>query len=80
MATKPSDYPRVYDPDNPMAHSDGRVRVHRLVAAEMLGRPLHPDEHVHHQDGNPRNNDPDNLIVTTLAEHTRTHWQNGDYN
>ncbi|CAM4003393.1 HNH nuclease domain-containing protein [Deinococcus frigens] len=39
------------------------VRVHRLVAVEMLGRPLMADEVVHHVDGNSLNNAPENLVV-----------------
>lgn len=34
---------------------------HRLVMAEILGRPLLPDEVVHHKDGNRLNNEPGNL-------------------
>ena len=35
---------------------------------------INPDEfHVHHADGNHRNNDPDNLEVLTVADHIRLH-------
>jgi hypothetical protein len=34
---------------------------HRLVMAEHIGRPLTPNEHVHHKDGNRTNNVIDNL-------------------
>ncbi len=36
---------------------------HRVVAEEMLGRPLKPGEVVHHIDGNKQNNAPENLMV-----------------
>jgi hypothetical protein len=50
----------------------GRLQ-HRLVAEKMLGRKLREDEVVHHIDGDKRNNDPENLMVMTAAEHGRFH-------
>ena len=46
---------------------------HRVVAEEMLGRPLKRNEIVHHIDGNKHNNDPSNLRVMTQSEHVRLH-------
>lgn len=40
-----------------------RMLFHRAVAAEMLGRPLLPDEIVHHRDGDSLNNTRENLLV-----------------
>jgi hypothetical protein len=37
--------------------------VHRWVEEKKLGRKLKPSEVVHHKDGNPLNNSPDNLKV-----------------
>lgn len=48
--------------------------THRVVAEQMLGRPLRPGEIVHHVDGDKRNNDPSNLMVfASQAEHARYH-------
>lgn len=46
---------------------------HRVVAEEMLGRPLAKGEIVHHKDGNKKNNSPENLVVMTQSEHMREH-------
>ena len=47
---------------------------HRIVAEQMLGRSLKPDEVVHHIDENKRNNDPSNLMVfATQADHAKWH-------
>lgn len=42
---------------------------HRLVAEEMIGRPLADDEVVHHKDGNRLNNSRENLVVMKRQEH-----------
>ena len=43
---------------------------HRVVAEEMLGRPLEPGEIVHHIDGNKQNNLPENLkVFKSQSEH-----------
>lgn len=54
---------------------DGRQGYeHRLVMAEMLGRPLLRTEVVHHVDHDRQNNDPGNLMLfASHAEHAAYH-------
>ena len=49
---------------------DGRTKEleHRLVMAQVLGRPLRADEVVHHRNGDRLDNDPDNLELWTTAQ------------
>lgn len=47
---------------------------HRIIAAQILNRPLRPGEVVHHLDGDKRNNSPHNLIVfSSQNEHAAWH-------
>ena len=48
-------------------------RLARKVASETMGRPLTSDEHVHHIDGDPSNNTPENLAVMGRSEHLQLH-------
>lgn len=48
--------------------------THRVIAEQMLGRPLRKDEIVHHIDGNKHNNDPSNLRIMTQSEHAKIHF------
>ena len=49
----------------------GHLYEHRVVAQQMIGRPLEKDEVVHHKDGNRLNNSPDNLVVMKRKEHDK---------
>lgn len=48
--------------------------THRIIAEEMLGRPLRKGKVIHHIDGDKRNNNPLNLMIfSTQAEHATWH-------
>ncbi|MBS5267505.1 MAG: HNH endonuclease [Clostridiales bacterium] len=48
--------------------------THRVIAEQMLGRPLKKGEVVHHIDGDKRNNKPENLMVfDNQSEHAAWH-------
>lgn len=73
----PSGYVQVHvhrgHPWASMAAANGTVLEHRLVMAETLGRPLTPDEHVHHINHVRDDNRPENLMVLSPSEHQRLH-------
>ena len=45
----------------------------RALMEQKLGRPLKENEQVHHIDGNPSNNNIENLAIMMLGEHQRMH-------
>lgn len=68
----PQGYILLHAPDHPHADYKGRVREHRLVMEQQLGRYLEPGEVVDHIDGDTSNNDPSNLrLFASNAEHLR---------
>ena len=66
-------YHRVYAPGT--GRTFPYANKHTLVMEEKLGRRIERNEVVHHIDGDKLNNDPDNLIVVTRAQHRILHGQ-----
>ena len=67
----------VYAPGHPNARLYGGdfILRYRKVATEQLGRALHEDEVVHHINGNPTDDRPENLSVMKQSEHARCHLE-----
>lgn len=65
----------IYAPGHPEATLCGGTYAlrYRLVAAEKLGRPLRDDEVVHHINGDPTDDRPENLDVMTDSAHKSHH-------
>ena len=60
-------------PGHPTATKRGYVLEHRLIMEALLGRYLRHDEHVHHINGIPSDNRPENLALMPEAEHHSLH-------
>ena len=51
-----------------------KTRAHRVIAEKVLGRPLSAKIHIHHIDGDGRNNTHSNLVICPdAAYHRRIH-------
>lgn len=65
-------YRLVMKKDHPNAHK-GKVREHRLILEEHLGRELEPGEIVHHINEDRLDNRIENLQLVSRAEHMMIH-------
>ena len=53
-------------------YKDSGTYVHRHMAEKKLGRRLKTGEVVHHKDGNPLNNSPNNLkVYSSQSQHMK---------
>lgn len=64
----------IYSDTYPKIRINGSYkRMHRVVMEEHLGRPLSPEEHVHHINGDKTDNRLENLQVVTNSQHRKVH-------
>ena len=70
---KGTGYLYCYSPQHYTANSAGKVLQHVYVMCEAIGRPLKPDECVHHIDRDKTNNNLSNLRLMTNSEHGLLH-------
>lgn len=52
---------------------------HDLIIEKEIGRSLRDDEVVHHIDRDRSNNRIENLLLMTRGEHSKLHYEEGDY-
>lgn len=62
-----------YVPGNPMANSQGYALRARLIMSKIVGRPLGSDECVHHVNGDPLDDQPENLLLVDRGAHRLLH-------
>lgn len=67
------DYFYALVPEHPFATKNGYVLEHRIVMENHLGRLLNPDEIVHHENGQKKDNRIINLVILSKLEHARLH-------
>ena len=61
-------YVEVWKPDHPNCRSAGYIFEHRLIMSELLGRPLHDKENVHHINGDRSDNKIENLELWNTSQ------------
>ncbi len=77
MSAEP--YVRIHLPSHPNSNSQGKIREHVLKASLALGKPVPKNVHVHHVDGNPKNNSNSNLVICSPQYHRLLHARTRAY-
>jgi len=54
------------------------VFVHRLLAVAEYGTDAVANNHVHHKNGIPWDNRPDNIEIMSASDHAKQHYESGD--
>ena len=56
-----------------LTHRGDRVRIHRYLMEKYLGRKLESAEHIHHKNGNKKDNSIKNLEILSESSHHKLH-------
>jgi hypothetical protein len=78
MSAEP--YVVVHLPEHPNSNTQGKVREHVFKASKALGKAIPGGVHVHHVDGNPKNNMNSNLVICSASYHRLIHARTRAYN
>jgi hypothetical protein len=74
-------YVMVKNPEHHRANKWGFVYQHIIAAENKIGRLLKDDEVVHHINGNPSDNHPDNIFIfSNRGDHARHHLTQRNFN
>ncbi len=49
--------------------------IYAYVVESKYNRAMEPGERVHHVDFNLQNNQPENLVIVSMSQHSKLHWQ-----
>jgi hypothetical protein len=64
-------YIMIYEPNHPNSKKNGWIKEHRWIMSQHIDRALREWEHVHHKNGNKKDNRLENLELMTNSEHDR---------
>jgi hypothetical protein len=74
--TEDRGYIKIFNLQHPRANAAGYVYEHILIMEKDLGRTISISEHIHHIDGNPKNNKIGNLMLfATNSMHIVFHYR-----
>ncbi len=71
-------YILIYAPKHPHAKGKGHILEHRYIMEKHLQRFLNTDEHIHHKNGEGKDNRIENLKIISPSDHRKLHYKRED--